>query len=68
MGAKLERQSEADVTANSTVTVIEPAEAERAIATIVLAFSADPATRWTYPDPHQYLGHFPAIRACPEPV
>lgn len=37
------------------------ADAERAIATIMLAFSADPAARWTYPDAHDYLMHFPGI-------
>ncbi len=26
---------------------------------VVLAFSADPTARWLYPDPHQYLTHFP---------
>lgn len=30
-----------------------------AIAAVVLAFSADPAARWTWPDPQQYLMHFP---------
>jgi ribosomal protein S18 acetylase RimI-like enzyme len=30
-----------------------------AIAVVVLAFSADPAARWTWPDPNQYLMHFP---------
>jgi ribosomal protein S18 acetylase RimI-like enzyme len=30
-----------------------------AIAVVVLAFSADPAARWTWPDPQQYLRHFP---------
>jgi ribosomal protein S18 acetylase RimI-like enzyme len=35
------------------------AEAERAIATLTLAFSADPATRWAFPDPEQYLTWFP---------
>lgn len=29
------------------------------IATMVLAFSSDPAIRWLYPDSHTYLGHFP---------
>lgn len=40
---------------------IAPADADRAIATIVLAFSADPAARWTYPDANDYLRHFPGI-------
>jgi ribosomal protein S18 acetylase RimI-like enzyme len=48
-------------TTTSTATVTAPADAERAIAVIVLAFSADPAARWTYPDARSYLTHFPAI-------
>lgn len=30
-----------------------------AIAVVVLAFSTDPTARWTWPDPQQYLMHFP---------
>jgi GNAT superfamily N-acetyltransferase len=29
------------------------------IAVVTLAFSADPAARWTWSDPQQYLRHFP---------
>jgi ribosomal protein S18 acetylase RimI-like enzyme len=29
------------------------------IGVVVLAFSADPAARWTWPDPQEYLRHFP---------
>jgi ribosomal protein S18 acetylase RimI-like enzyme len=47
--------------AMSTVKEAAPSEAEQAVATIVLAFSADPAARWSYPDPAQYLEHFPAV-------
>jgi ribosomal protein S18 acetylase RimI-like enzyme len=36
-----------------------PSDEAPAIAVVVLAFSADPAARWTWPDPHQYLAHFP---------
>jgi ribosomal protein S18 acetylase RimI-like enzyme len=43
------------------VRVTAPSDAEQAIAAIVLAFSTDPAARWSYPDPHQYLTHFPRI-------
>ena len=50
-----------DTTMTSTVTAITPSDVDQAVAVIVLAFSADPAARWTYPDPHQYLTHFPAI-------
>lgn len=28
---------------------------------LVLAFSADPPARWAYPDPQQYLTHFPSF-------
>lgn len=31
------------------------------IAVVVLAFGADPAARWTWPDPQQYLAHFPGF-------
>ena len=31
------------------------------IAALVLAFGADPATRWTWPYPEQYLTHFPSL-------
>ena len=34
---------------------------EQAIAVILLAFATDPLTRWIYPDPYQYLRHFPEV-------
>ena len=34
-------------------------EEAAAIATLTLAFGADPATRWTWPDPQAYLNAFP---------
>ena len=37
------------------------AEEEAAINVVVLAFSADPAARWLYPDPHQYSVNFPSF-------
>ncbi|MGK9164710.1 GNAT family N-acetyltransferase [Inquilinus limosus] len=43
------------------VAIVEPAESERAVAAILLAFAADPIARWTYPDPQQYLLHFPGF-------
>ena len=45
----------------ATVNETTPAEAERAVAVIVLAFATDPAARWTYPEPAQYLEYFPAV-------
>src|SRR5688572_4092040 len=44
-----------------TVDVVAPADIERAVAVITLAFSADPMTRWTYPEPAQYLAMFPGL-------
>jgi ribosomal protein S18 acetylase RimI-like enzyme len=50
-----------DTTTTRTVATTEWSQAEQAIAVIVLAFSTDPAARWSYPDPDRYLTHFPAI-------
>ena len=43
------------------VGAVAPADAERAVAVLTLAFSADPVTRWTYPEPAQYLALFPVL-------
>jgi ribosomal protein S18 acetylase RimI-like enzyme len=43
------------------VTATPPSDAEEAVAVIVLSFSTDPAARWTYPDPRQFLIHFPEV-------
>ncbi|HEX2884986.1 GNAT family N-acetyltransferase [Vineibacter terrae] len=43
------------------VTSVPASDRERAIAVIVLAFSRDPMARWSYPDPHLYLAHFPNV-------
>jgi ribosomal protein S18 acetylase RimI-like enzyme len=41
---------------------IATASDEAAVIDVVtLAFSADPAARWTWPDPQQYLRHFPSF-------
>ena len=45
----------------SPVTATVPSEAEQAVGVIVLAFSADPAARWSFPEPQAYLAHFPAL-------
>jgi ribosomal protein S18 acetylase RimI-like enzyme len=36
-----------------------PDDTDRVIATVMLAFAADPFVRHWFPDPHQYLSHFP---------
>lgn len=45
-----------------THTLIEPEQRQneaRVMATLVTAFAADPPVRWTFPEPEQYLTHFP---------
>jgi GNAT superfamily N-acetyltransferase len=44
-----------------TIKTVTASDAAPAIDTVVLAFSADPAARWTWPDPQQYLRHFPSF-------
>ncbi|MEO0409350.1 MAG: GNAT family N-acetyltransferase [Cyanobacteria bacterium P01_A01_bin.135] len=34
------------------------------VPSLVLAFSNDPAVRWLFPDPHQYLAYFPEFVAA----
>ena len=40
-----------------------PPTAEPAIATLVLAFDADPVIRWTFPGQDRYLRYFPVLAA-----
>jgi GNAT superfamily N-acetyltransferase len=39
----------------------DPREATRIYGALTLAFAADPANRWMYPEPQQYLRYFPAF-------
>lgn len=34
---------------------------DQTVAVIVMAFSADPMARWSYPDSHEYLSNFPDL-------
>ena len=57
-----------DMNPAKVVTVTGDTDVDRAIATLVLAFAADPVARWMYDDPHQYLLHIPRLfRALGEP-
>jgi ribosomal protein S18 acetylase RimI-like enzyme len=42
-----------------SINTVTARERSSAIATLVTAFSADPVVRWLYPEPEQYLTHFP---------
>lgn len=44
-----------------TIKTVTASDEAPAIAAVVLAFGADPAARWTWPDPQQYLMHFPGF-------
>jgi GNAT superfamily N-acetyltransferase len=44
-----------------TVRLLSAADEDPAIDTIVLAFAADPATRWTWPHARQYLAAMPRM-------
>jgi ribosomal protein S18 acetylase RimI-like enzyme len=48
-------------TATSVGEVRQPDPAERVFATITLAFAADPACRWLFPETSQYLRSFPGF-------
>ena len=43
------------------ITTATASDEERAMAVLTLAFSADPANRWAWPDPAQYLASFPRL-------
>jgi ribosomal protein S18 acetylase RimI-like enzyme len=42
-------------------TIATATDADKATAVLVLAFSSDPANRWAWPDPRQYLTGFPGF-------
>jgi len=43
------------------IRVVEASEAQRAVSTQLVAFDADPVMRWLWPEPHDYVTHFPAF-------
>lgn len=43
------------------IAAVTEAERERAVATLVSAFEADPVERWLYPGEDEYRAHFPAF-------
>ncbi len=44
-----------------SISNVGAADQERAIATLTMAFSADPVTRWLYPEADTYLKYFPQV-------
>ena len=51
----------ADIARDSDVQMASIGDQSRLVGAIVLAFSVDPAARWTYPAPENYLMHFPDL-------
>jgi GNAT superfamily N-acetyltransferase len=45
----------------ASVTVIQPADRERATSTLMLAFASDPVVRWLLADPYVYAEYWPRI-------
>jgi GNAT superfamily N-acetyltransferase len=43
------------------IVAVGPEQAERVFGVITLAFAADPASRWLFPEAEAYLRHFPAF-------
>jgi len=43
----------------ATVQTVREPDQDRAVSTLVMAFSVDPICRWVWPDSHQYLSTFP---------
>jgi ribosomal protein S18 acetylase RimI-like enzyme len=43
------------------IRVVEPADAPRAVNLQLMAFGADPLMRWFWPEPNEYVRHFPAF-------
>ncbi|HEY7579577.1 MAG TPA: GNAT family N-acetyltransferase [Acetobacteraceae bacterium] len=43
------------------VLTVERSDEDAVVSLMMLAFSADPATRWMYPDPRQYLSCYPTF-------
>lgn len=50
-----------DQTSSAVETIVGASDADRAIATLILAFGTDPVARWMYDDPDEYLGHIPRL-------
>jgi ribosomal protein S18 acetylase RimI-like enzyme len=51
----------APIMTTAPITTATGSTAERAISVLVLAFSSDPACRWAWPEPRQYLTSFPGF-------
>jgi ribosomal protein S18 acetylase RimI-like enzyme len=59
VAATLQQESHAAIASTAAIRTATITDQKYIIASLVLAFSNDPAARWMYPDPYQYLTHFP---------
>jgi hypothetical protein len=56
-----ESRSEDVPVTSASVEVIKSADRRRGVATLTLAFAADPIMRWAWPDAYQYATYWPRI-------
>lgn len=45
----------------SDFAIVRTHQRQQAVATLTLAFAADPILRWMYPEPAEFLAHFPEV-------
>src|SRR5687768_15267812 len=50
-----------ELPSGTIVAPITPTEVDPAVAVLWLAFSSDPAARWTFAEPQLYVSYFPRI-------
>jgi GNAT superfamily N-acetyltransferase len=48
-------------TATADVVIADVANEARVVSVVTLAFAADPASRWLFPEPEAFLRHFPTF-------
>jgi GNAT superfamily N-acetyltransferase len=60
-GMKQVSKVTADKAATAEVVVADPANLQRVLSAVTLAFAADPPSRWLFPEADAYLQHFPTF-------
>jgi GNAT superfamily N-acetyltransferase len=58
---EMEQKGQHTIVCDPLIRTATPADAERCLAVLTLAFACDPPCRWAWPDPQQYLEAFPCF-------
>ncbi len=58
---EMEQKGQHNIVSDPFIRTATPADAERCLAVLTLAFACDPPCRWAWPDPQQYLEAFPCF-------